>query len=450
LAEGGGLSASQGATILAVRATTTTPGAKTAAVTTGSGTSVTTITGTPLDTGYYQMKVLTGGTIGATGILIQVSADAGRQYSPPIALGTAVLYAIPGTGVTLNFAAGTLVAGDIVQFSTTEPLWNTAGILAALQVYAASPYAVQPIGSIHIIGGSVAGGAVGADLTAIGGYLEGSQVGAGSLGNPLFNDAFLTLRDAAAPVAWGGAGETEAAWMTALIASVSAVAQKRCTATGGHYNTPSVLASPLGILWRYRRPLMWSCAARAVTRPPNRSWGRVKDQALTTIVVDPVNDPLDGFIYHNDANFAPAGLGDFRITTGTLRSGKGSAFFARGAPTLAAVGSQYGQRPYIAVADVAANILQSIGGDLVNDDLRILPVGTLDPRDATTIKNGLLAAVQAQMIGVQMISGAVASVDTTNNVQLTGNINMSLTVTYRLIVLTVSATFAFSNPANAG
>lgn len=447
LAEAGGLSASVGGTVLAIRAATATAGAKTAVTFTGFGSSVVTVTGTPLDTAYYIGKVLVGGTIGTTGILIQLSADGGRQYSPPISLGTATTYAWPGTGLTLNFAAGTLVANDTFQFSTTEPLWNTAGILAALTTYALSPYAIQPIGSIHIVGGSTAGGVPGTDITTIGGYLEGSVVGATNLGQPLFNDAVMTLRDASPPTVWGGTGETEATWMAAILASVSAVAQKRTSACGGFYNIPSVQSSPLGVLWRYRRPLAWSIAARMTQIQPQRSAGRVKDGPLNTIVVDPVNDPLDGFIYHNDAQFAPSGLGDFRVVAGTTRSGKGSAYFARGAPTMAAIGSQYAQRPYMAVADFAAAILQQTGTDLINDDVRILPQGTLDPRDALTIQNGIGVQVKAQMVGQQMISSYDVSVDTTNNVQITGNINVALTVVYRAIVLTVTATFAYTNPS---
>lgn len=446
LAEAAGLTASVGGTVLAIQAATTTPGAKTAVTFTGSGTSVVTVTGTPFDTGFYIGKVLVAGTIGTTGILVALSADGGRTWSPPISLGTATSYAWSGTGLTLNFGAGTLVLDDTFQFSTTEPLWNTAGILYALETYAASPYAIQPIGSVHIVGGSTAGGVPGADITSIGGYLEGSVVGAGNLGQPLFNDAVMTLRDASPPLKWGGTGETEAAWMTAILASVSGVAEKRTSACGGFYNTPSVLASPLGALWRYRRPLAWSIAARMTQIQPQRSAGRVKDGPLTTIVVDPINDPLDGFIYHNDAGFAPSGLGDFRIVAGTTRSGKGSAYFARGAPTMAAIGSQYAQRPYMAVADFAANILQSAGTDLINDDIRILPAGSLDPRDALTIQNGVGVLIKSQMVGTQMISAFTVSVDTTNNVQTTGNINIALSVTYRAIVITVTGTFAFTNP----
>jgi hypothetical protein len=58
-----------------------------------------------------RVVVVTGGTIGTSQIVLDVSLDDGRSYKR-VRLGTASSYVIPFVGVTLNFAAGTLVAGD--------------------------------------------------------------------------------------------------------------------------------------------------------------------------------------------------------------------------------------------------------------------------------------------------------------------------------------------------
>lgn len=60
-----------------------------------------------------RVKVVTGGTIGTSQIVLDVSLDDGRTYNR-VRLGTASSYVIPYIGVTLSFAAGTLVAGDTV------------------------------------------------------------------------------------------------------------------------------------------------------------------------------------------------------------------------------------------------------------------------------------------------------------------------------------------------
>lgn len=93
-----------------------------------TGTSVVTFTGTPYDDEHIIVDVVTGGTIATAGIEIKVSRDGGRTYGGTIRLGTATSYAIPNSGVTVNFAAGTLVAGDSAIAYCSSPKWNAAGL----------------------------------------------------------------------------------------------------------------------------------------------------------------------------------------------------------------------------------------------------------------------------------------------------------------------------------
>lgn len=82
------------------------------------------------------LTVITGGTIGVNGIVIQLSCD-GNRTKKTIRLGTATSYAIPYVGITINFAAGTLIAGDVYTFSSTAPKWDGTGIAAARVALAA-------------------------------------------------------------------------------------------------------------------------------------------------------------------------------------------------------------------------------------------------------------------------------------------------------------------------
>lgn len=107
-----------------------------------TGTSV--VTATSLANDDYQVKfvVVAGGTIGVTGITYTLSFDDGRTNSPVTALGTANTLALPGAGgLTLDFAAGTLVAGDVVKIRTHAPNWNSTELAAAVAALAASSLA---------------------------------------------------------------------------------------------------------------------------------------------------------------------------------------------------------------------------------------------------------------------------------------------------------------------
>lgn len=102
-----------------------------------TGTSAITFTGTPFDEEALQVKVTTGGTVGTAGCAIQTSRDGGLTWSGFMRLGTATSYAIPDTGVTVNFAAGSLIAGDIAKAYCSAPKWDAAGLTAARQALSA-------------------------------------------------------------------------------------------------------------------------------------------------------------------------------------------------------------------------------------------------------------------------------------------------------------------------
>jgi hypothetical protein len=446
LTEASALSALAGGTILAIRATSASAGTVTAVTKTGTGTSVVTVTGTPFDTYFVEFLVISGGTIGTGPITFQISLDAGRTFSPTISLGTATTYVIPGTGLTLNFGAGTLVTGDIDTFSTCEPTWNDAGIQAAINAFSATQYAVQGIGSMHIPGGSASPdhGAAGSDATTIGGYLTALAAAV----QPQYTDVLLSARDAHVPIAWGGAGETEAAWMAAIELDYSAVAQTRVSVGAAYWNMPSAYANPLGMVPRFRRSVSFALAQRTILLSgPQRSWGRVRDGNLAPIVINPITDPVDGFIYHNEA--INPGLNANRFATTTTRAFLQGIYNLQ-ANNMAATGSQISSRPLIAVWNVAATILVQTGQQEINDNVRILPNGTLDPRDLNSLQALLLAAINANMTSQQMISSATVTIDPNQNVQTSGVIAVTATLTQRLIVLQVNINLQYSNPLQAG
>jgi uncharacterized protein DUF2586 len=459
LPEAAALTCLAGGTVLAIPLTAATAGALSAVTTSqgtggSTGTSVTTVSGTPYDTYFVEVLYTTGGTIGTGPIAFTISLDAGRSYSPIIQITTATTYLIPGTNITLNFAAGTKVAGNFDQFCSTEPLWNDAGVLVALNALKASPYGQQGFGSMHIVGGSTSpgfgtSGAAGSDVTTIAGDSSGYITAWSTNTQPIYAESIFSARDAEAPTAWGGSGgETDAQWQTSILTGFSAVAARRASVCAAYYNMPSALINPLGMVPRFRRSIAYSVAQRTVLMSgPQRSWGRVKDGPLGNIVINPLSDPTDGFNYHNEA--INPGLNAGRFVTTTTRAYLQGVYVLQ-ANNFASTGSQINSRPLMAVWNVAATILVQVGQDLINDNVRLLPAGTLDPRDAATIQSNLLSAINANMTAQQMISSATVIVDQTANVGLNGIVPITATLTARGIVLQVNINLQYSDSSQAG
>jgi hypothetical protein len=391
------------------------------------------------DTYYLIVQCTTAGTIG-TSASIKISLDAGRNYTPSIALGVATTYVIPNTGITLNFTTATIALGDTFSTSTTEPLWTDGELQSALNAFAASPYGTAGIGLAVI-----AGKAAGTDATAVSGYL----VTLAAANQPVYTDCLMHARDASPAVSpWGGTAEAESAWMSSIETSFSAVssADGQVSVSAGHYNMQSNYYTLLGMTPRFRRPASFSLCARAITDPPNRSWGRAQDGSLPWIIVDPVNDPLDGFIYHNEATTPGLGNATQRFMALTTRAYLGGYYLL--APyTMAPTGSQYFLRPYAAVANVARAIAFQVGQTELNEDVRIIAkTGALDPRDAGSFQSAINNALNAGMTQQGMVTSASGVVDTTSSVQATNNVNVAIQLVQKTIVLSVAITIQYSIP----
>lgn len=422
-----------GATVLHIKATSSSAGVASAVVAFATGTSVVTVSGAPYDAYLVKMVVVVGGTIGTTGIQIKISLDAGRTYGPNISIGTATSYAITGTNLTLAFAAGTMVAAEYVTFGCTEPLPATAGVSAALTALQASPYAVTGWGSMHI------GGVwTGANATTIQGYLTTLETAR------IYTRAIITARDNALPTAYGGAGETDAVWAAAVALDYSAVASKRICACAGFYNMPSaypVAAAGAPIL---RRPLSFALAARQVTIPAQRLASRVRDGSLQQIVIDPTNDPSDGFNYHDEAN-APA-LDVARFTAARKRDGR-PGFYISNPFLMSTTGSVFNLLPKGAVMDIGCTLFQQLAVDNVNDDIPLNTNGTIDEIAAQGIETTIRNAMNEQMLSTGMLSspGVVIAVDRTNNVRTTEHVNIAATLYGKGYVRQINATIGFAS-----
>ena len=433
-----------GGTALAIGVPVVTKGVSTSVIAydDGGSTSVVTVT-LDADNGawddyYVRLRCTHGGTRGTAGIKFRISLDAGRNEGPEIALGTAVTYEIPNTGITINFAAGTLVADDYWQFYTTAPAPDSAGLSAAIDAFVASSYALSGVGSGHIV--ATVNGTLAATLQ---GYLGGSPDGSGGIAaDHVYTRWLVDTVDATAPTAWGGAGQTEAAWMAALESSFSGVSAKRVATGCGWYNMPSPVSNTAAGRPSYRRPASWAMNCRQAAIPLSRLSSRVLDDALVQVIRDDVNDPLDGFVYH-DERVTP-GLAAARL--GTLRTWIGKpGWFVDQPYLLAPAGSDYSLMPYGLLVDEACRLVYAAGLLYVNRDLPSQPNGTLDEFTRLRVASDLAKGVQQTMVNAGLLSGVVVATQEGWNVRDTGSLPVSVSLYKNAYVFNVNLTVGYGS-----
>ncbi len=406
-----------------------------------AGTSVITLTGEPYDDYEGVITVVTGGTRGTTGIEFTYSLDGGRTTSATIALGTATTYAIPHSGLTLNFAAGTLVAADVATWLSTAPRWdsgdlddlvtameaNTTAIVGmlvtgdlaaadvdtidtALASYAttrgrftfafgnvrrARPTrrALSPLSlTFAEVGGTGdtitrASGSFVTDGIAVGDAI--TITGAANAANNLIGAVIANLSAtvitlgsddlvAEGPVTCTvSAVEGDATWVAALRTSFDAKSSKRLSLWAGHAPTVSSVLSNTP-----QRPSSWAAAARYLARDLSKSLAEVNAGPLAGVsLVDEHGDTIG----HDEA--ATPGLLDGRF--GCLRTfdGRQGAYVAL-PMVFAPTGSDFDRVHLRAVIDLACTVAkQSLEGVLSSAVLLSTATGnTIDESEARRIE----------------------------------------------------------------
>jgi hypothetical protein len=403
----------------------------------GAGTSIPTLSTDSVngawDDYFVEFYVETGGTVGTAGIVFTLSLDANRNTGPEIALGTATTYVIPNTGLTIDLTSTqTLLAGDYIRFATIGPAFSDANIQTAIQAVQSSSFGQVQWGSTHILGRFA-----GSDATTVETYLD-------TLANGyIYTRGIVDATDALVPIAWGGPGQTETAWLTTIEASYASVSARRICANGGYYNMPSPTSaqSPAVPTVFYRRGLAWALAARQVGIPPQRNAGRVSDGSLGNIVLSPLYY-TDGFVYHDELQ--NPSLANDRFSCVTSRPPSNPGFFILEPFLMSPAGSEYAILPQGQVIDFASSLFIQGCNNLINDDVRTNANGTIYVNDALTQQKALIKPINDDMTQPQIISGALVVVDQTNDVFSTNTENIACTIDSRGYVETINASIGLA------
>nr|WP_255674537.1 DUF2586 family protein [Deinococcus sp. 6GRE01] len=119
--------------VVCVRVPTTVAGTRGAVTRTGvpAGSSVMSVDGDPSDSHRVSVRVTRPGTVAAgdAAVIVTVNGEDAPERAVPV---NGVL-SIPGTGMTVTFAAGDLLAGNTYAFSSTAPAATVADMIGALE-----------------------------------------------------------------------------------------------------------------------------------------------------------------------------------------------------------------------------------------------------------------------------------------------------------------------------
>lgn len=330
-----------------------TDGADNAVTFTGTGTSVVTLTGAAYDTFEGVVEVIAGGTIATAGITFRYSLDGGRNFSPVTALGTANTYAIPRSGITLAFAAGTLVAGDKAVFASKEPEWTSSDVAPAFAALAASAHQVT---GVHVVGPATVAeaGAIKTEVVA---------------GEGAYRYEFVLVEARGQNVA-----ESEATWLAAVVTEYAAFSSTRVGVGAGKLWITSAVSGR-----QYLRPVTWAAMVRAATVPVHRDLARVKDGPLDATLVD-----SNGVLIGHDERVTP-GLNAARFITATTMVGKTGVYLTN--PNLMApAGSDFELLQYRRVMDVGCRVTYDRLSNLASDEVRVGKNGKILEKDALAIE----------------------------------------------------------------
>lgn len=284
-----------GRPIIVVRTHTTTPGSYGTLSVSFTGTSVPTLDAATHPDDEYEagLVIVTGGTIGTASpaITLQWTLDGFRTLSPVTGLGTANSFTFPGSGgITVDFAAGTVIAKDKLSFPCVAPAWSNADLDAALTALGNTKLGwnlAEIVGPI----GDTAASTILASLTSMAN--KGKYKAA--IGNTRSQTAAETFPD----------------YVTALASLYASVAGTRLSLFGGYAKTLSSVTRRT-----YRRPASFSVAARAAAVDAKIDLAEIDLGPLPGVAIRDGNGNPDEY----DETVWP-GLDDARL--GSLRTVEG-------------------------------------------------------------------------------------------------------------------------------
>jgi len=297
-----------------------------------------TLTGNALDDGQLRVEMRTGGARGTATFRYCTDYDAIKgtgTWSGDIL--TAATYAMPNTGVTLNFPVGTYQTDNYYTATLNASTISNTQATDAIDAATASEYAFS-----H---GVVV--ATPADTTAMGTLFAAVSAKADALETARKYTSWMV---SASPPA-GSDSTSLSTWRTALVTAAVSLAHKRMIIAAGRCRQTSDVDSRSML-----RSALFPLAARIASTGPSEHLGRVRSGSLRNVT----------WIEHNEDTIG--GLETSRYSTLRTITGK-QGYYAATPQTFAASGSDYGRLTNRRVADLGASALYAGLTDYLNEEI---------------------------------------------------------------------------------
>lgn len=326
-------------------------------------------------------------------------------------------YAIPGSGVVLTFS-GTFVLGDTYSFTTAAPTFSDSGDLAP---------ALTSLETTYLSASYSMFAAIGAQSTATNwatqtAQLETAAEALESLG--IFIRTFNGCPTVGSITASGGSVVVDSADTDTVLETVrTGVLAPRVAAGAGDF----LLVSPITGLSQ-RRNAVLAAIARAASVAASENIGAVQDGAVTGCT-----------LLYRDETSTPGldavGFITLRSFPGNVSSGTGlPGFFLTNGHTMDVTTSDYYPLANARVIDLACTIAKAAALPLINSKIpttvRNGQPGVITQSAAARINARLTNALLAGLVNTspQDAVGAIAVVDTTNNVLATSTLIINISV----------------------
>lgn len=391
-----------GGPLVMVKATSSTAGSAGSVTAVGTSTAVMTVsTATSVDDFRVKIKVVRAAALLAdVTAAVKVSLDGGITYGEEIAVPLSGVLSLTNTGLAVTWADGTFVINDTFAFTATAPIWDTTALGAALDALEATTYDHE---FIHVAE-HVTGATVGTLNTSIS-DLEAANT---------FRWWLAGTRDQSS-------GESVSTWQGVLLGTspgFSAFASRHgaiCAAFAEHDDATWGCSMRRNVSWiigpRLGLVREVSGGAGLAEHP-----GRVRSGALSGID--------DGDLVHDFRTLTALDTGRFM----GAQSLPGRGGYYATAVTRATAGSDFTSIMHVRLVKEAARLSVSVMQEFINDNVRTITGGLIDPRDADAADAYVGDRLRLDLVESGLASAVTVQVDRTNNVVATSQLNFKVRV----------------------
>lgn len=313
--------------------------------------------------------VTVGGTVGTAGIIATLSLDGGRT-TQTVRLGTGTSYSIPYVGIKLTFGAGTLLAGDVVTFTSVAPMWVTTDLATAEGKLAAQPLTSR---SWLLVGDVPDATTANAVVTQVNTY----ETSVNRYTYARINTPGQTT------------GEALSAYVTAMTtAFVTVDGQKRIDIGLGRATKLSPVTG-----WLFRRPFAWAATIREYQHDLQIPTYRKSDGPLSGWSLEDTNGNIVEYDERTVGGALAAKFSCFR----TFANGPRGAFVALSL-TRDTDGAVLSRTHNLAVANLASSVVQTETENAIGDVLTLKSDGTATEDSLQTLEARINSALQNALL----------------------------------------------------